>query len=231
MDHEAIARLTSKVAARLENLPKTHRFIIAIVGIPGSGKTTLAQAITTSLNGLPQAASAGGGPFAVAVPMDGFHYTRAYLSAMPNAAEAHARRGAAFTFDAEAWCALVTAVGAPLEPGAGCIEAPGFDHSVKDPVQAAIVVAPENRIVVCEGNYLALNVEPWKSTAKRYDEVWLVEVDKEVARERLVKRHLVAGIAATKEEAEKRAEDNDLVNGDEILANLIEGISERIRSN
>lgn len=46
---------------------------------------------------------------------------------------------------------------------------------------------------------------------------WFVEVDIEVARKRLIARHLEAGIAATVEEADKRAVTNDLVNGEEIL--------------
>lgn len=46
---------------------------------------------------------------------------------------------------------------------------------------------------------------------------WFVEVNVEIARKRLVARHLAAGIAATAEEADRRAITNDLVNGEEIL--------------
>ena len=49
------------------------------------------------------------------------------------------------------------------------------------------------------------------------DELWFVEVAFEVARRRLVSRHVKAGIAATEEEAGKRADENDLVNGREIV--------------
>ncbi|KKA30976.1 hypothetical protein TD95_001318 [Thielaviopsis punctulata] len=215
---DTIARLTAKVLAKLSTLPPSHRFIIAIVGIPGAGKSTLSTSIVAAL----RAASCA----ATAIPMDGFHHPRAVLSAMPDPAHAHARRGAAFTFDAAGWVALVARL-ATVVPGE-TVYAPGFDHAVKDPVQAAIAVPPECRVVVCEGNYLALNKEPWKAAAQRYDEVWLVEVARETARERLVRRHVQAGIAASVEEAEKRADENDLVNGDEILANLIDRIDERI---
>lgn len=49
------------------------------------------------------------------------------------------------------------------------------------------------------------------------DELWFVDVDFEVARRRLVPRHLKAGIAESLEEAEKRVRENDLVNGEEIV--------------
>jgi len=58
-------------------------------------------------------------PIAAFVPMDGYHLTRAQLSAMPDAATAHARRGAAFTFDGASFLALVAALRAPVAPETG----------------------------------------------------------------------------------------------------------------
>lgn len=46
-------------------------------------------------------------------------------------------------------------------------------------------------------------------------------MDRETAKRRLVARHLQAGIETLYEAAALRAEDNDLVNGDLIRANLI----------
>ena len=54
------------------------------------------------------------------------------------------------------------------------------------------------------------------------DELWFVEVDFGVARKRLVKRHVEAGIAADEEEAGRRADENDLVNGREIVEGRLE---------
>ncbi|KAJ2980649.1 hypothetical protein NUW58_g6891 [Xylaria curta] len=50
-------------------------------------------------------------------------------------------------------------------------------------------------------------------------ERWFVDVDFEVARRRLVVRHVKAGIASDEEEARKRADENDLVNGRQIVDN------------
>lgn len=165
--------------------------------------------------------------------MDGYHLTRAQLSAMPDPATAHARRGAEFTFDGASFLKLVQALKDPLpvpppstSTAAGddataypphTILAPSFDHAVKDPKEDDIPILPTQRIVVFEGNYIALDKEPWRSASKLMDEVWFVEVDFAVARKRLAKRHVKAGLVETEEEGDRRATENDLPNGEEIV--------------
>lgn len=61
------------------------------------------------------------------------------------------------------------------------------------------------------------------------DELWFVEVDEKVARERLIARHIKAGLASNEEEAARRADENDLVNGRQILERRLD-VSELIRS-
>jgi pantothenate kinase len=80
-----------------------------------------------------------GSEIAVAVSMDGYHFTRAQLDKMPNPVEAHARRGAEFTFDGEGFLALVRRLREPLEPTAATVYAPSFDHAVKDPKEDDIL--------------------------------------------------------------------------------------------
>lgn len=89
--------------------------------------------------------------------MDGYHYTRAQLDAMPDPALAHARRGAEFTFDGEAFLALIRRLKEPLTgPTTPTIFAPSFDHAIKDPKENDIAVEPTHRIVVLEGNCMSL---------------------------------------------------------------------------
>ncbi len=85
-----------------------------------------------------------------------------------------------------------------------------------------IAIAPTARIVVFEGNYLALDRAPWREAAGLMDELWFVEVDFEVARRWLVRRHVRAGIARDEEEARRRVAENDLVNGREIVDGRLE---------
>lgn len=191
-----------------------------------AGKTTLAAKVADAIDARYRAASPGLSlgtthPIAAFIPMDGFHLTRAELSAMPDPTTAHARRGAAFTFDGAAYLALVKALREPITPEMRTLYAPSFDHAVKDPVENDIAISPSARVVVLEGNYVALNREPWKDAAALLDEVWFVEVKEDVARRRLVDRHVAAGIAGSAEEARRRVDENDLVNGQEIVENMV----------
>lgn len=125
----------------------TSRYVIGVAGGPGSGKSTLAREVVKRINVLE------GTEVAVSVPMDGFHYYRRELDSMPDPAQAHARRGAHWTFDAAAYVECVRRV----KGKAGeALSAPAFNHGVGDPVEGGIKVLPKHKIVVSEGNYLLL---------------------------------------------------------------------------
>ncbi|OAX79194.1 hypothetical protein ACJ72_06486 [Emergomyces africanus] len=149
--------------------------------------------------------------------MDGYHLSRAQLAAMPEPAYAIARRGAAFTFDPVKFLRLVRALREPLTFNSPTLFAPSFDHAIKDPVEDDVPLPATSRVVFFEGNYLSLDKEPWNEAARLMDELWFVEVDFETARKRLVARHVKAGVAKDEEEADRRAVENDLVNGREIV--------------
>jgi len=157
--------------------------------------------------------------------------------------EAHARRGAPYTFNAEKYVQLVKSL---KEKSTVIIRAPSFDHSVKgistarlsqksayrlDPVENDIPINPSHRIVVIEGNYIQLTILPWDEATRLLDEKWFVTVERDVARGRVIKRHLIAGIAKTEEEAGKRFDDNDWPNGEFLLQNSnIQNANKKIRS-
>lgn len=191
--------------------------MIAISGIPGSGKSSLAAAIVNRINDLYTRHAPGSPSIAAFVPMDGYHLTRAELAAMPDPVFAAARRGAAFTFNPDKFLQLVKLLREPLTATTDTIFAPSFDHAVKDPVEDDIPILPTARVLIFEGNYLSLNKDPWNKAAALMDELWFVEVDFEIARKRLIKRHVEAGIAKDADDADKRARENDLVNGQEIV--------------
>ncbi|KAK2046002.1 P-loop containing nucleoside triphosphate hydrolase protein [Colletotrichum somersetense] len=219
---QQVTRLVDKAWDKFQKTPADQRLMMGIAGIPGSGKTTLSQIVTTRLNARavtidPSNPSRATHPPAAFVPMDGYHLTRAQLSSMSDPVNAHARRGAAFTFDGDSFHKLVVSLREPLSADTPSIYAPSFDHAVKDPKPDDIVIHPYHRIVVFEGNYLALDRPPWNYAAKLMDELWFVDVDFDVARKRLISRHVKAGIAKDEAEADRRARENDLVNGKEIV--------------
>jgi pantothenate kinase len=190
------------------------------------GKTTLAATVVKRLN-----AHHPDPALAAFVPMDGYHLSRAQLSDLPNPVEAHARRGAEFTFDGTSFLTLVRAIRAQTtNPNSQTLYAPSFDHAIKDPKADDIPILPTTKIIVFEGNYLSLDKKPWSTAAALMDELWFVEVDFEVARRRLVGRHVTTGVTPTAEEAERRVSKNDLVNGEEIVRYRIKNVDEVIVS-
>ncbi|KAK2786441.1 hypothetical protein FQN52_001166 [Onygenales sp. PD_12] len=228
---QEVNRLVDKAWAKFLSTPPSTRLMIAISGIPGSGKTSLASIMAKRINDTYLASHPPEStPIATAVSMDGYHLSRAQLAAMPEPAYAVARRGAAFTFDPVKFLRLVRALREPLTPASPTLYAPSFDHAVKDPVEDDVPIPATARVVFFEGNYLSLDKEPWNVAAGLMDELWFVEVDFETARRRLVERHVKAGIARDAEEANRRALENDLVNGREIVECRMEGVAEVIVS-
>ncbi|KAK4151464.1 ATP-dependent kinase [Chaetomidium leptoderma] len=213
---QVLNRLHDKVWEKVLDTPENMRVLIAIGGIPGSGKTTLSKRLTAAINARHASTSSDQPPIAAFVPMDGYHYTRAQLDAMPDPATAHARRGGEFTFDGEAFLQLVKRLKEPLADKTTTIFAPSFDHALKDPKENDIPVEKTHRIVVLEGNYLLLQTPPWSHAAALFTLTIFVSVPPQAARTRLVARHVAAGLASTPAEADRRAVENDLPNGEEI---------------
>ncbi|KAF9699997.1 hypothetical protein EKO04_001999 [Ascochyta lentis] len=207
-----------KLLQRQASIPH-QRMLVALAGVPGSGKSTVSHALLQEL------ASRGVKDVAI-VPMDGFHYTKKVLSVFEDPETAFQRRGAPFTFDADGFLNLVktlksTPVTTSEEPEQ-LIHAPSFDHAVQDPVEDDIAISSRNRIVIVEGNYTLLDQKPWDEIAKICDERWFVDVSPEIVRDRLAARHLAAGIETSFEAAVQRAETNDIPNGEMIRSLLIE---------
>ena len=223
--------------------PRSKRTLVSISGIPGSGKSTLARSLVEKLNTtyfeannispktrVPAHADISNSSptaFAIDVPMDGYHLSRAQLRCLPNSEIAIHRRGAAFTYDAAGYCRLVEQLAKPVEsqnPSTIC--APAFDHATKDPVHDSIKITGETRIVILEGNYVNLDREPWSATAKLFDVRLIVVVDRSVARERLVKRHVASGICVDEASARVRVQTTDDLNAEDILTHRVEGVLE-----
>lgn len=196
-----------------------HRLLIAIAGAPGSGKSTIAQAV---LQALPNY----GITSVQAIPMDGFHYAKAVLQTFADPVVAFQRRGAPFTFDAEAFVQLVsrlretpvTVADAPET----IIRAPSFDHGVQDPVPDDISISSRTKVLLIEGNYTLLDEAPWNRIPAMVDDKWFVDVPAKTILQRLIQRHLRAGIETTEAAACHRAQQNDIPNGIMLRAHLVE---------
>jgi pantothenate kinase len=205
------------------SIPSNSRLLVGIAGIPASGKSTLAMLITNKTNQLlamdevhrqsvtisiPSSTPLGRSR-AVLVGLDGWHLTQAQLDALPDSKLAHDRRGSHWTFDGYGYVSFVRSLREPVSPGTSAITAPAFDHAVKDPTPHAVTILPEHRIVIIEGLYTFLSLPPWAEAGRLLDERWLIELDPTTASDRLVRRHVVSGVAKNLEEARWRSAEND----------------------
>lgn len=224
MDSE-YRKLADTIRQQASDHPKP-RYLVAIAGVPGSGKTTTAEAVVQQLNLDPMV-------HAALLSMDGFHLSRAELDQLPNSTEAHIRRGAPWTFDVTRFVQFVRrlrtwADETPLaSPGSGnwpatdVIRGPTFDHKAKDPVEDGISITPDASIIIIEGNYLLLDEPGWRDLAAMVDYRVFVDTDLQEARERTAKRHVRAGIEQTLEDGYRRVDSNDYLNGVSIREKLL----------
>lgn len=188
-----------ELVARVESLAARTpgRVLIGVAGKPGSGKTTLAQALVRRLAGVDD----WRGSRAAHVPLDGFHLADQELVRLGRTA----RKGAPDTFDAAGYVALLERIRAGHS-----VYAPSFERDLEQPIAGALPVTPATRIVVSEGNYLLLDTDPWPAARACFDEVWAMEQDEQVRLERLVARHIEFG--KTPEAARAWVERSDQAN-------------------
>ncbi len=187
MTPDALADL---IRSRAGAMGGRRRFLTALAGPPGAGKSTLAQAVVAAI-----------GKGARVVPMDGFHYDDAVLIARGM----RARKGAPDTFDVAGFIHLIQRLGDEDE-----VAIPVFDRRMELSRAAADVVLPEDRFLVIEGNYLLLDEAPWRALAGAFDlTVWIDVPEAELDR-RLMARWAHHG--KTPQAARAWIDGNDLPN-------------------
>lgn len=179
--HQGLGELAD-LAETLVESAGDGRALLGVAGVPGAGKSTLAEALVAEL------ARRHGDGWVAQVPMDGYHLADVQLERLG----LRDRKGAPATFDALGYAALLRRLREDPERD---VYAPGFERVLEQPIAGAVVVRGGTRLVVTEGNYLLLEGD-WREARDALDAVWFVDGDDEVRRRRLLARHVEFGKTA-----------------------------------
>lgn len=197
------------VIARLEAVPGFSgkgRFLCAIAGPPGAGKSMLAEALVEAL------IRARGAQAVALLPMDGFHLDNRILEASGLLAQ----KGAPETFDAAGFALALRR----LRSGDEDVVHPVFDRDRDIAIAGAGLIRRKTRIVVIEGNYLLLDRPPWCALRPVFDfSMFLRPSDQELER-RLTQRWRDQGFAPDR--AAARARENDMPNARRVVSESAE---------
>lgn len=195
------ARIDDIVGEVLSRAGEARRFLIAIAGPPGAGKSTMADKVASGLKAK--------GESAVVLPMDGFHMDNAVLIERGLLA----RKGIPETFDVRGFLDIVKAV----RPADQEVLVPVFDRSRELAIASARPIDPQDRFIIIEGNYLLFTQGKWAELDGIFDYTIMLAPPMEVLEERLWDRW--RGYKLTEEEASAKVYGNDLPNGRLILEN------------
>jgi pantothenate kinase len=159
-------RVTWEVSVAREIVQRAREarrpYLVAIAGIPGSGKSSSAALLTHFIN----QESDG---ICVCLPADGYHYSKEQLQQRQVAtgdATLVYRRGAPETFDVAALVRDLQRIRQAEEE----VQLPGFDHAVGDPTPDQHVYQPtQHAIVLMEGLYLLHDQHGWQEVQQYFD--------------------------------------------------------------
>jgi pantothenate kinase len=179
-----------------ERSTSSNRYIVAIAGPPGAGKSTLALQLAQQL------------PNSQILQMDGFHYDNAVLDQLG----LRSRKGSPETFDYPGLHHVLQRI-RHLEAD---IAIPVFDRAIDLARAGAAIVHQKTKFIIAEGNYLLLNESPWTGLANYFDLTIFLDVTRSELQRRLMQRWLDLG--RTPEAAEHWVRTNDMPNIDRVLS-------------
>ena len=181
---------------------ENKRFLLGIIGVPGAGKSTLAELLMKKANDVLHEKCA------IVVPMDGYHYHNDILiekGLLP-------LKGIPETFDAQRFVMLMKEI---AFSNAEKIPCPSYDRDLHNPVEGSIIIEKRHKIIIVEGNYLLLDTCPWNELAELFDESWFIEASPGITKERLLTRHVRTGRSI--EDALRKIESTDAPNAELII--------------
>lgn len=200
-----INKIIEKIQEKLKEKEEGERLFVAIAGIGGAGKTTLANELKSKMNNCQ------------VVSYDGYHIYRKDLTE-----EQLKYRGRFDTFNNNKFTMDFLSLKQQKQIKEEKIKEifnfkfPSFDHSLKDPKEEDVIIEESTQIIIFEGLYLlieSLNI------FNCFDVKVFVDSDLNEAMDRIVERNYKAGISNTKEESYQKTYDSDFKNAKFIVNN------------
>ena len=191
------------LAATVEQMMQNgrRRQFVAIAGAPGSGKSTIAEALFKHFETLH--------PGKVAIlPMDGFHFDDAVLHDMGR----RPFKGAPDTFDVGGLKSILARL---KDPSEASVAVPVFDRSLEISRGSARIIPSDVTLILVEGNYLLLDEEPWLGLHPLFDLTIFIDVPEAELRRRLRRRWVKYKL--NEEEILHKLDGNDLPNGRRVI--------------
>lgn len=210
LDRKTMEEYYYPLACKLVSLSSGHnRFLVAVAGPPGSGKTAFATILAAVINAILEREEA------TSIPLDGWHYSNEYLRTHKiqwrgNEVVLNQIKGAPETYDTSSVYQCIEKVKAGEE-----VTFPIYSRTLHDPVPNGGHVKKQNRIIIVEGNYLLLQEEPWQSNRRLFDIAILLTAHRETLVDGLRQRHL----RGNKSEAitDRQINNVDLPNIDRVM--------------
>ena len=184
----------ASLANHLATTQDQKRRIVAIVGAPGAGKSTFAEALQAALSERVNCE---------VLPMDGFHFDDVVLNARGH----RLRKGAPHTFDVGGFATTLARL---AEDDGSEVAVPVFDRSIEIAKAGARIIGPEARLILVDGNYLLLDDPDWTPLQQFFDKTVFLEASESVLEKRLYARW--DGLGLSEDEIRTKLEGNDLPN-------------------
>lgn len=190
--------LNTVIARVLETPARETRKMIAVVGAPGAGKSTISAPLLAGL--------AKAGARAAVIPMDGYHLDDRILGPRGDLP----RKGAPHTYDVGGFRAMIDRVAR-----GETVYIPVFDRSREIAIAGAEEIGADIDTVVVEGNYLLLQDGDWAGIKDRWDISLFLDVPEAVLERRLMARWRDLGMS--EDQARTKVAGNDLINMRTVL--------------
>jgi pantothenate kinase len=158
----------------------SKRIAVGIAGFPASGKTTVAKWLVQDINDSSHV------NVAAHLPMDGFHFSNARLSA----AGLEPVKGRTDTYDVNAYIDKVRDFKRSLN---SLVMAPDYDRENHEVSDNAIAIGPTIRILITEGIYVGYKGGEWGTLRPLLDILLYIDLSPEQCADRICSRNLKVG--------------------------------------